>query len=466
METNKKQLFTALLSGVVIVILFVGGCKKEISSSDSENIKKPDLQMSSDGGTGKDKVLRQSPGLKVEMKSKSSNRVYPTLQGVEKLTALLTDLNKKKKAEVITTSSATFSATAYGSWYSCTVDFLDPTGTKDFYIVNENTWVFTYIGSTSEPYATFAINKPSMYGSYRIWIEGGNGNQFSNPLYLGDPYTGVSVSSGVMSFTNVASYDALLARLRTAYDAHQTYIDTYNAWTDDDAVHAQLVSDGFDEFLPFQELEAYFGFSSFRAQLRAQVLYWQTQVNENGDNYPEDAYLPISYEQQTLMNTEGQIYIGGGEYGTITLPLTAGRKRPSSYGPLTCMTETDIYDHPIISTNPNRKLKLNLWLNPRDDHDNLNTEFQGRTRTMNKFLDVWKDVEERQKVKVAGTYYNGCLEENTFDSGWTNTDDKRRYSTRVEQVVGPNRTSKSGEFEVRAHLSKFSSNDYVLVYTH
>ncbi|MHB1177808.1 MAG: hypothetical protein ACYCZO_05695, partial [Daejeonella sp.] len=97
MKTSKKQLLATLLLGFVVVLLFLGGCKKELSK-DSENIKKPDLLMSNEGGTGRAKVLRQSPGLKVEMKSKSTNRVYPTLQGTEKLTALLIELNKKKKA--------------------------------------------------------------------------------------------------------------------------------------------------------------------------------------------------------------------------------------------------------------------------------------------------------------------------------------------------------------------------------
>ena len=94
---------TTLLLGFVLVLLFFGGCKKELSK-DSENVKKPDLLMSSEGGPGKAKVLRQSPGLKVEMTNKSINRVYPTLKGIEKLTALLNGLNKKKKAEVITST--------------------------------------------------------------------------------------------------------------------------------------------------------------------------------------------------------------------------------------------------------------------------------------------------------------------------------------------------------------------------
>jgi hypothetical protein len=267
MKTNKNRLFTALVLGVVVMILFMGGCKKELSK-ESENIKKPDLLMSSEGGPGKAKVLRQSPGLKVEMKSKASNRVYPTLKGIEKLTALLKEVNKKKKAEAVTTSSATFSATSYGSWYSCIVDFLDVSGTKDFYLVNENTWVFTYIGSSSEAYATFAINKPSMYGSYRIWIEGGNGDQFSNNVYLGDPYSGVSLVSGILEFTDKNALYTILTRLEQAMEDHSSNFEAPLAYMTDDQLTDHAISVGFDEFLPMKEFEAYFGFYSLRQKSR------------------------------------------------------------------------------------------------------------------------------------------------------------------------------------------------------
>ena len=73
--------------------------------------------MGTEGKGGKGKVLRESPGLKVEMKSKSISRVYPTLQEKEKLTTLLNELTKKKKADRISTTY--FSAVLMGSTYVC-----------------------------------------------------------------------------------------------------------------------------------------------------------------------------------------------------------------------------------------------------------------------------------------------------------------------------------------------------------
>ena len=121
-----------------MVILFVGGCKKELSSSG--DVKKPDVIMSTDGAGGITKVLRQSPGLKIEVKGKTISRVFPKLQGAEKMTSILKEESKKKKPEAITTSNATFTATDLTTYYSCETDFPQISGDKDFYLVNINTW--------------------------------------------------------------------------------------------------------------------------------------------------------------------------------------------------------------------------------------------------------------------------------------------------------------------------------------
>ncbi|MHB1177893.1 MAG: hypothetical protein ACYCZO_06120, partial [Daejeonella sp.] len=282
------------------------------------------------------KVLRQSPGLKVEMKSKSTNRVYPTLQGTEKLTALLIELNKKKKAEVITTSAATFSATLYGSTYSCIVDFMDVTGNKDFYLVNENTWVFTYIGSSSEAFANFAVTKPSMYGSYSIWIEGPNGSGFSNALYLGDPYTGVSTSNGMLQFTDNNAADAIYSRLEAAYEAHQVSLfDAYDSLTDEQ-MDAHALSQGYDEWLPFKEFEAYFGLSSLRQAYQAQVDAYNANTNSAICN-PRTAFVVDDEVFQTMLTSGGQLGING----TV---LTKAVSKPLICSTKTCIPRTGCYD--------------------------------------------------------------------------------------------------------------------------
>jgi hypothetical protein len=421
--------------------------------------------MSSEGGTGKAKVLRQSPGLKVEMKSKSTNRVYPTLQGIEKLTALLNGLNKKKKAEVITTSYdyATFSATPYGSWYACTVDFLDPTSTKDFYIVNENTWVFTYIGSSSEAYATFAINKPSTYGSYRIWIEGGNGDQFSNALYLGDPYSGVTISNGILSFTNQAAYDGTKDRLKNAEELHLEWLNQFDSYTDD-AADAAAENAGFDDNLPFKEFEAYFGHSSIRAKIQDEVDYWLSQTHTDFTGFPEDNYFPYSAAEQTLINNQSQVEIGGVGEGPFTVPTTAVAKIPSNPGPNTCMIQTNLEEKfPYAS---GLKVKLDVGVIHRTNASVFYTRSKSYKHVASGTF--WKQKRQPHRTRVYGSYYNNaCGFVSSFNSGFTNPNNHKRSKQEVDYPIYTTlQGAKKDELYGETVISNHSSIPIVLQYTH
>lgn len=465
MKTNKKQLLTALILGVVMVILFVGGCKKETSSSGA--VPKPDITMSREGAPGKIEALHVSPSgdLILTMKSPSVKRVFPDLQAKEKINAELRESKKKKKAESITTSNVTFTATNQGTYYTCYGEVPSTGLPHDWYLIDWYTNVYTYIGTSSDNTINFNVQKPSLYGQYRLWAEGPGGASFTGYQYLGDPYSGVTISGGILSLTDVSAYDALKTRLKTAYDNHQTHLDSYSSMSSDNA-EAQAISDGFDEFLPFKRFEAHFGLSSLRAKIRGEVVYWQSQSNEDGTGYPEDSYVPYSYEQQTLMNASGQIQVGGVGEGPMTLPLTAGGKTPSNPGPNTCMSEADMAEgRPVSSV---RKLKMYVYIDPVTTKGNTSTVFAGRTRTMKRQAGfLWKDKLEKQQVKVSGIYYNGCTYENTFDSGYSNPGNKFRYKEDVDYPVGAGRTTKSGEITTSALLSEHAgSTPYTLTYTH
>lgn len=232
-----------------------------------------------------------------------------------------------------------------------------------------------------------------------------------------------------------------------------------------DAASDQAVADGFDEFLPYKRFEAHFGLSSLRAKIRAEVVYWQSQSNEYGTGYPEDNYVPYSYEQQTLMNTQGQIEIGGVGEGTMTLPLFAGNKTPSNPGPNTCMSEADMAEHRDITST--RKVKMYVYIDPVTTKGNTSTVFSGRTRTMKRQLGfLWKDKLERQQIKISGNQYNACIFETEFDSGWRNTANKLKYMMDVDYSAGAGRTSKSGEVTTSALLNEYTSTPFTLTYTH
>ncbi len=142
----KKWFPSALLLGFVAVLLILGGCKKELSQ-DSQNIKKPDLQMSNEAGPGKEQVLRQSPGLKFKVTSKTIERILPQLKGVEQIKAKLREglVKKKTNPGITSTSEATFTAVLQGNSYFCRGIVRTFDGPRDWYLLNTHTWVYTYI---------------------------------------------------------------------------------------------------------------------------------------------------------------------------------------------------------------------------------------------------------------------------------------------------------------------------------
>lgn len=155
--------------------------------------------------------------------------------------------------------NATFTASLStdGTYYNCHGEVAPDGGPHDWYIINWNTGIYTYIGTSADYYIDFNVFKPSMYGNYRLWAEGPNGAGFTGYQYLGDPYVGVSVSAGVLQFIDQAAFDALYARINAAYENHQAnFFNSNNSFSDND-IDALIISTGFDEHQPMEEFEAY-----------------------------------------------------------------------------------------------------------------------------------------------------------------------------------------------------------------
>jgi len=319
MRTNKNQLLTVLVLSMVLVVLYAVGCKKEISKSGE--IIKPNVGMSTEGNGATAKLLRQSPGLKTAVKDKNSiPRIFPKLQGTEKITSLLKEFGKKKKSEAITTSDGFFAASLYGSQYYCDVDFPTLTGGFDVYLLNTNTWVYTYVGSSSWINFSFTIDKPAMYGNYVVWAEGPSESEFSSSLYLGDPYSGVSLVNGILEFTDKNALNAILARLEQAMEDHSSNFADPLAYMTDDQLTDYAISVGFDEFLPMKEFEAYFGFYSLRQKIETEEIAWLATSNPWAASvYPDDGYAIEDDADRTVNNQYGQVKVDGNLIEPISL---------------------------------------------------------------------------------------------------------------------------------------------------
>ena len=312
-----KPLVTRLSMVCLLAVLLTGGCKKELAD-DSTKIKKPDLLLSKDGGPGKKKVLRQSPGLKIGVKGETIERISPTLKSIDKITSILNEEQSKKNQDgVMTTKSANFTASLAGTYYNCYAELNDP-GPYDWYLINWNTGVYTYIGSSTD-YINFNVQKPSMYGSYRVWGEGPYGAGFTGYQYMGDPYSGVSLSGGMLVFDDANSAEVIYNRLETAYEDHQAALfDSYDYLTDEQ-MDAIVIAQGYDEWLPLKEFEAYFGLSTLRQSYQSQVDAYNANSTSAICN-PRNTFVIDDEIFQTMLNTAGQIQIGGD--GTETLDIS------------------------------------------------------------------------------------------------------------------------------------------------
>lgn len=302
--------------------------------------------MSKEAGPAKKKVLRQSPGLKFEVKSKTIERISPALKGIDKISSILNEeQNKKKNDGAITTSDVTFTASLStgGTYYNCHAEVYQYEGPHDWYLINWNTGVYNYIGSTPDYYIDFNVFKPSMYGSYRLWSEGPYGAGFTGYQYLGDPYLGVSVSSGMLVFDDANSAEVIYNRLETAYEDHQaTLFDSYDNLTDEQ-MDAIVIAQGYDEWLPLKEFEAYFGLSSLRQSYQSQVDAYNADGTSAICN-PRNTFVVDDEIFQTMLTSGGQIQISG--EGVETLDVSQ---------PLVC--QPDVCTSTIVCSDKRDKVR-------------------------------------------------------------------------------------------------------------
>jgi hypothetical protein len=70
-------------------------------------------------------------------------------------------------------NNITFTATDYGTYYVCYAEAIQ-SGPFDFYLINTNTWVYTYVGTSMGNSLYFYVDKPSLPGNYKVYYEGPN----------------------------------------------------------------------------------------------------------------------------------------------------------------------------------------------------------------------------------------------------------------------------------------------------
>lgn len=405
-----KPLVTRLSMVCLLAILLTGGCKKELAD-DSTKIKKPDLLMSSEVGPRKKKVLRQSPGLKIEVKCKTIERISPTLKSIDKITSILNEeQSKKNQGGVMTTKSANFTASLAGTYYNCYAELNDP-GPYDWYLINWYTGVYTYIGSSTD-YINFNVQKPSMYGNYRVWGEGPYGAGFTGYQYMGDPYTGVSISSGILEFTDAAVFDALNDRLEQAYEDHSAaFYDGLSSLTDEQ-VNDYAESQGFDDLLPLKEFEAFWGLSSLRQRIESEI------SEEN--LFPETNYLVADEVEGTLINQYGQYKIGSCTITELYMGI------PPTVGNCHSTFNKDTSNVFPVPSDPGLYVYERIWSRggvtpaPRAIIKARHTKSGGGSRRYATQLNV----------KIFGNaFQNNCINYDAYNSGWKG--EKRRKRLRV-----------------------------------
>jgi hypothetical protein len=305
-----------------------------------------------------------------------------------------------------------------GTYYNCYAELNDP-GPYDWYLINWYTGVYTYIGSSTD-YINFNVQKPSMYGSYRVWGEGPYSAGFTGYQYMGDPYTGVSISSGVLMFSSQSVYDDLIVRLEDAYDAHSSnFYDQYDAFSDA-YVYTQEVNQGFDDLLPYKEFEAHFGFSSLRAKVQTEIDTWA--VNPDG-TYPEDNYSINDESELALLNISGYVNINGSTINQLTAPGSI----PGSSG---CIMRADDSD----------------WVTPNSGipyiraYLSIKGTTKARAKIVNWIVQAGSNSHTRyatkMKCRIYGTRFdNSCVAGTTYDSGF-HSSLKRKKRRSIKTNIG------------------------------
>jgi len=411
----------------VVLLIFFGGCKKELTS-DSENTKNNVESISSTKGfTGnKELLLSQSTGLKFTVNTPMIERLSPSIKNIDVMTAAWKNEQNIKKItkKGATVSNVNFTATLAGSYYNCYGEMANP-GPYDWYLLNWNTGIYTYIGSTADNFINFNVTKPSMYGSYRLWADQGG---FTGFQYLGDPYLGVSMVGGMLEFTDETAFNNLLNRLEQAYEDHQSnFVDSYNHLTDDQ-INNLAQAQGFDEFLPLKEFENYFGLQSYRQLIENQENQW-LQNNILDLNTDPDGNSPIVEDVlRTLVNQNGDFQVASNS-NSRTVSNTINLLNPPFGQPFQyCFLFGRNANYYPPWDNGNKTFKYVVALR------NFPWQIGGAvvSKTINlrkKSSGGWEKYFTATESRISGTVFNeDCLYKGSFTSG---NQSPKRYKSRI-----------------------------------
>jgi len=313
-----KSLFMVGTGICLFTSVFLNGCSKEIPAARSK-LDILDLKLNVDYSIfSKDLKLRLSPGLETTVLGDFTQNAEKLPRGIEKMTSILKEDQavKKSKPNITRTSAVTFTATSAGggTYYNCYGEVDEP-GPTAWWLTNTYTWVMTPLGTTPDNYIAFYVNKPDLYGSYRLWGENVSTTSggYTGYQYMGDTYSGVSMVSGVMSFTDTTALMVIEARIAAAMESHlSNFADPLNYMSEDD-YNTYAENAGFDEFLPMREFEASFGHYSLRQKIESEEIAW---LNSSSDPWlvstnPDDRYDIEDEYDRVFRNQYSQVKISG-----------------------------------------------------------------------------------------------------------------------------------------------------------
>ncbi len=367
-----------------------------------------------------EKVPSISYGLKVRTKE-SIERLYKSPNDLAKMTAILKseetariETNRKSassKSTLPSVSSITFTASDYGTYYVCYAE-ANNSGPFDFYLINTNTWVYEYVGTSSGNSLYFYVDKPSLPGNYKVFYEGSNeSNMTPGTQFMGVPYTGVSFSSGVINFASHTDYANLMTQLEQAVDDHEDAFFSAYSYMTNEQIDAQIDATGFDEDLPLRSFEGFFGLTSLRASIAAGE---QLYLNGYLETDPDDEYIVADEIQRTVINTSAELKVDGVTYNPSNYSNDNGTCR---------LIQRRSQEH--LNTAGDRKTKTVIEFSGAY----FGTSIISKTKYFKKKNNGnWKKYPGNLRAQVGGGVYdNNCSYDQVFASTFKSAQRKRRF---------------------------------------
>lgn len=283
-------------------MLFSGACNKDLPLKLSDDANNARALSGNKVSSSKEKQIRKT-FRKITVQGSGTSKPSKPLDEAKLNAAFKARQTQKKDIKGFRIASGAFTANDIGPYYSCHVESQNG-GTIDYYLVETYSGTWTSIGENSLGYIDFYVDKPYVYEQFLVWSpqEG-----FTNALYFGDPYTGVSISSNMLTFTSATVLENILNRLDDAYEDHAADFFDNNTGLTDVQLDALIGTTGFDENTPLEAFEGYFAFNSYRAATEADV---QAYYNGTIEADPDDNALTADDLLRTVLNPSGAVTIG------------------------------------------------------------------------------------------------------------------------------------------------------------